>query len=301
MFPDKIERMVLDGVVDSEEYFRGNITAMLLDTDKAVDTFFQSCFEAGPDLCAFYDNSPEKISANLDALYEQLKIAPMPANDGTNYGVVDYGFLRHTVRALAYTPYQAFQPLAEGLALLAQGNASLIFSLNNLPLESNPCSCGTSDPNINENDALLTIACNDAEVQNRTLDQWEDVFNAAANVSAYAEVFSGITMRCQCVLFCMNHIRQSHPYFSGRGQLRRKTRSVDLGEEIHPLLFYSSVTLPASLYVYFLPQCAYAYSTDPVTPLVGAKKMSSLFPGSTTLTQNSTGVCALPSLFGISV
>jgi hypothetical protein len=219
MFPDKIERMVLDGVADTEEFFHGNVTAELLDTDKAVDTFFQSCFEAGPDLCAFYDSSPQKISANLDALYEQLKIAPMPANDSTSYGVVDYGFLRHTIRTLVYTPYQTFQPLAEGLALLAQGNASLIFSLNHSPLESNPCSCGTSDPNINGFDALLTIVCNDADVQNRTLEQWEDVFNATANVSAYAEVLSGIAMRCQCVFFCRNNIHQSRPYFLGRGRL----------------------------------------------------------------------------------
>jgi hypothetical protein len=207
MFPDKIERMVLDGVADTEEYFRGNITAELLDTDKAVDTFFQSCFEAGPDLCAFYDSSPEKISANLDALYEQVKVAPMPAIYGTNYGIVDYGFLRETIYSLVATPYQSFQLLAEGLARLAQGNASLVFALNDSPLESSPCNCWTSDPSINEVDAELTIICNDADVQNQTLEQWEDVFNAAANVSAYSEVLAGVYMRCQCVPFCMSDIR----------------------------------------------------------------------------------------------
>jgi hypothetical protein len=301
MFPDKIERMILDGVTDTVEYFHGNITAELLDTDKAVDTFFQSCFEAGPDLCAFYDSSPEKISANLDTLYEQLKITPMPANDGTNYGIFDYGLLRHTIRGLAYSPYQTFQPLAEGLALLAQGNASLMFSLGYTPLLNNPCSCGTSDPNINGLDALLTIACNDADAQNRTLEQWDEVYNAAANVSAYGEVLVGFGMRCQCVPFFTDRIRRFHPFLTDRGRLRRRTRSVDLGEVTQRLLFYLSATLQASFWLSFRSQCAYAPFSDPITPLVGAKRMSSLFPGSTTLTQNSTGVCALPVLSDIVV
>jgi hypothetical protein len=231
--------MVLDGVADTEAYFHGNVTANLLDTDKAVDMFFQSCFEAGPDLCAFYDSSPEKISANLDALYEQLKIAPMPANDGTNYGVVDYGFLRHTLREFSYSPYQTFQPLAEGLALLAQGNASLLFSLNYVPLESNPCSCGTSDPDINTVDALFAISCNDGDVQNRTLEQWEGVFDAAANVSAYSEVFTGLSMRCQCVPFFRSYLHHPSSIFTGRSRSRRRTLSVDLGEGTQHLLFYS--------------------------------------------------------------
>ena len=129
MYPDKIERMVLDGVADTEEYFRGNVTADLLDTDKAVDVFFDACYEAGPELCAFYDSSPEQISANLDALYDALKVAPVPALiSESSFGVVDYGMLKDLIRNVVYSPYQYFPALAQGLALLLSRSLTLLSS-----------------------------------------------------------------------------------------------------------------------------------------------------------------------------
>ena len=58
----------------------------MLDTDKALDGFFQACYEAGPDTCAFYDSSPAQISTNFDALFDQLKNAPLPEAAATSAG-----------------------------------------------------------------------------------------------------------------------------------------------------------------------------------------------------------------------
>ncbi|KAK0475940.1 hypothetical protein EDD18DRAFT_1366857 [Armillaria luteobubalina] len=66
--PDKIDRMVLDGVM--EGFYTSDWILNLDDTDKALQYFFHGCAAAGPDVCAFYASSVEEISNNLNSLYE---------------------------------------------------------------------------------------------------------------------------------------------------------------------------------------------------------------------------------------
>ncbi|KZV74674.1 hypothetical protein PENSPDRAFT_681844 [Peniophora sp. CONT] len=257
IYPDKIERMVLDGVIDVEGYYAtGNVTFNLLDTDKAVDVFFQACYEAGPELCAFYDTSPEQISANLDALYESLKVAPVPALiSESSFGVVDFGMLKDLIRNIVYTPYQLFPTLAQGLALLRQGNGTVIFELASTT-SSFTCDCASSPDPENGIDALLTILCNDIPPQNYTVSEWQSQYDAATDVSDYADVYFGLAMRCQ-----------SWPVTaSDRVPF---SRSIG-GNTSVPILFVGN-------------------TIDPATPIAGAVATSSRFPGSALLTQNSTG------------
>ncbi|KAK7022930.1 hypothetical protein VNI00_016820 [Paramarasmius palmivorus] len=67
MFPDKVERLVIDGVVDvANDYYTAQWREMLLDADKALQWFFKDCHAAGPELCAFYDESPEAIRSQTE-------------------------------------------------------------------------------------------------------------------------------------------------------------------------------------------------------------------------------------------
>ena len=178
---------------------QGNVSGNLLDTDKAVDVFFNACYEAGPELCAFYDSSPEQISANLDALYDALKVAPVPALiSESSFGVVDYGMLKDLIRNVVYSPYQYFPALAQGLALLEQGNGTAIFEYAGTT-STFSCDCASSTNPENTIDALLTVACNDSPAQNYSVSEWQDQYDSAAEVSAYADVYFGLTMRCQFV------------------------------------------------------------------------------------------------------
>ncbi|VDC03622.1 unnamed protein product [Peniophora sp. CBMAI 1063] len=256
LYPDSIERMVLDGVLDAQEYYAGNVTANLLDTDKAVNVFFQACYEAGPDLCAFYDSSAKQISANLDALYEQLKEAPIPVLiNEASFGFVDYGMLRGIIRDVVYFPYQYFPFLAQGLALLQQGNGTAFFEFAGTT-STFSCDCANSTNPDNGIDALLTVGCNDAPVQNYSVSEWQSQFDTAAGVSEYAEVYFGLALRCQ-----------SWPV----GTSSRVPSPSSLGGNTSaPILFVAN-------------------TIDPATPHVGAVATSALFPGSALLTQNSTG------------
>ncbi|KAF8185203.1 hypothetical protein BJ912DRAFT_927579 [Pholiota molesta] len=97
MFPDKVERIILDGVVDAENYYA-------------------------------YD-----IQKNLTALYDTVRIHPKPVRTKSGYGIVDYKMLHSAVFGSLYMPYASFPELAQGLAALAAGDGSLIFDMMNPP------------------------------------------------------------------------------------------------------------------------------------------------------------------------
>lgn len=70
MFPDRVGRVILDGVVDSEEYYRGSWSGNMAQSDEAVESFFTYCHAAGPEKCAFWANSTQQISARLSAIID---------------------------------------------------------------------------------------------------------------------------------------------------------------------------------------------------------------------------------------
>lgn len=57
LYPDRIGRMIIDGVMDLEDHYNGGWEKSIVDTDEAARFFFKRCFEAGPKLCLFHQNA----------------------------------------------------------------------------------------------------------------------------------------------------------------------------------------------------------------------------------------------------
>ncbi|KAJ7759298.1 hypothetical protein B0H14DRAFT_2404110, partial [Mycena olivaceomarginata] len=95
MFPDNVGRLVIDGVVDSENYFASSNN--LIHTDKVWMAFVNGCVAAGPNGCAFFASAAAEILASLDKLYASLRARPIPVRTNTSFGIVDYSTLRFTI------------------------------------------------------------------------------------------------------------------------------------------------------------------------------------------------------------
>ncbi|KAJ7923509.1 hypothetical protein B0H13DRAFT_1980022, partial [Mycena leptocephala] len=80
MFPENVGRLVIDGVVDSENYFATEWSNNLIDTDKVWMAFIDGCVAAGPEGCG--------------QIYASLRARPIPVRTNTSFGVVDYSMLR---------------------------------------------------------------------------------------------------------------------------------------------------------------------------------------------------------------
>ncbi|CAA7269870.1 unnamed protein product [Cyclocybe aegerita] len=169
MFPDKVERLIIDGVPDVEGYYDMDFSNSVLDADKALQTFFDGCAAAGPDLCAFHSPTSSAIKNRLSALSTSLLEQSVPAYSPSlpAYGVLNYVTLQRALFSALYAPYELFSLLAQGLKALEEGDGSLVYQLAQ-PLAT---------------EETVAIGCTDADL----------VEDGPEEMKAYAERTSGIS------------------------------------------------------------------------------------------------------------
>ncbi|KAJ6569153.1 alpha/beta-hydrolase [Mycena capillaripes] len=257
MFPDKVERILIDGVLDADAWFNANLTIEATDTDKVLQSFFDGCAAAGPDLCAFYEPTAAAIADRLAALTESVRAQPVPVITPTAYGIVDYSLLHSVLFTSFYVPYMLFGPVAQGLAALESGDGSILFSIaQQTPPFQCDCSNDTAPFHLNGGEAVFAIQCGDAVEVTDTLEELRAFYDNAAKTSEFVEFLVG-SNRVSCAGW----------------QVYRKGRfegPVAAANTSFPLLLLTT-------------------SADPVAPKAAALKTLAGFPGSAIFTQDSPG------------
>ncbi|KAF8171854.1 TAP-like protein-domain-containing protein [Pholiota molesta] len=289
--------MILDGVVDSDEYFGNKWSNNLSDTSKALSSFFTSCALAGPSACPFWAPTPDAIRTNLTKLTESVRARPVPVlvspppseSDATrSYGLLDYPTLRHAIFQSLYAPYAVFPILAQGLADLAAGNGTLLFKRFGARGDKPPfeCSCDSEEKHQWDRvmDPSIAVFCNDNPEIPGDLGWAEAYFARMTQASDWADVWAGFLITCQPC--CWRFTNRGWPTFP-KTNFRVTSKKLILAGQIGP--FGGNTSYP----ILFIGNTA-----DPVTPLWGAHKMSKEFSKSVVLTQDSTGHCSIsaPSL-----
>ncbi|KAJ7753230.1 hypothetical protein B0H16DRAFT_1690860 [Mycena metata] len=201
LFPNKVGRVVIDGVLDMDAWYSANLTVQEADTDKALQMFADGCFAAGLNDCAFYAPSSAQITANLQALLASVKTNPLPVITPISYDVFGYTLLKNSLFSSLYSATSLFQLLAEGLANLAKGNASTIYTsfVEVPPFECPADSNSTSPPmpfHDNAFEALFSIACNDASAVNDTVSELQQFYFEAQKVSSFADLWANWRVVC---------------------------------------------------------------------------------------------------------
>ncbi|KAM0322587.1 hypothetical protein ACHAQA_009435 [Verticillium albo-atrum] len=103
MFPDRIDRLVLDGVQNAIDYFHGSDIEMYTDTDLSFSGVFIGCVD-NPDKCPLAVTFPNASASDLEeityGLLETLKYRPIPV-----LGViVDYKLVQGLISNWLYDP-----------------------------------------------------------------------------------------------------------------------------------------------------------------------------------------------------
>ncbi|KAJ7019501.1 TAP-like protein-domain-containing protein [Mycena alexandri] len=247
LFPDKVERILIDA----------NLTIEATDTDKVLQTFFDSCVAAGPDLCAFYESTASAIADRLTALTNSIRKQPVPVVTPTAYGIIDYSALRSVLFTSFYVPYILWGPVAQGLAALEGGDGSILFSITQTaPPFQCDCSNDTVPFHLNNAEAVFAVQCGDGVQVTDTLDELRDFYDNAAKTSQFVEFLVG-GGRVTCAGWKV--------YREGRflGPVAAANTSF-------PLLLLTT-------------------SADPVAPEAAALQTLAGFPGSAIFTQDSPG------------
>jgi pimeloyl-ACP methyl ester carboxylesterase len=277
MFPSRIQRMVLDGVVDSDDYYSGSWTKNLDDTDGIFGKFASYCHTAGPDRCPFWRaGGPEAIEAAYEDLLNAIRDDPLSVPGTTERGpeLITWSDIRLLVAPSLYQPLQLFSKLAELLQDLTEGNGTLFaeHKMRNqaqlcnrnpgLPEEvcEEPFSHGCILPGWSPYDASSAVLCTDAapEEVRFTEAEFENYWHGLRNQSHIMGDYWAQTR-----LSCAGWLAKAKWRFHGPVG----------GNTSHGILYIGN-------------------TLDPVTPLSNARRMTSKFAGASLLQQDSEGHCS---------
>ena len=256
MFPDRIDRMVLDGVVNSHQWYGGSAIEAVEETDTVLNGFFESCL-SNPDQCALAQdgNSAEDLLQSYYALLNTIKYNPFVLGDDPSTGLISYSLVKDLTFQAMYSPTILWPTLASGLHALLSGNITAIAEVfASLGLGGQP----SADPfSPATPDALYGIQCGETSLRSNNLTSLLPIIDATvANSRLAGEAIVELEP-----LACAPWKFFAKERYSGNFQAQ--TRS--------PIVFVGS-------------------PFDPVTPLVSARNMSDGFDGSAVLQHNGYGV-----------
>lgn len=177
MFPGRMGRVILDGVVDIHDYMGGKWLRNLLDTEKIIDYFYETCFEAG-DSCPLWkddDRSGKDIKDRVDELIsarDSSPVALIPDDKSLNVRIITGLDVRNSFKLPVYQPLPAlFEQLARTLAEALEGNYSSIgadlFDGTRMPRLEDACGIANSTART-PGDAQVAILCGDARHEDTT-------------------------------------------------------------------------------------------------------------------------------------
>ncbi|KAK5069493.1 hypothetical protein LTR64_008174 [Lithohypha guttulata] len=260
MFPDKIDRMVLDGNINPTDYYHGLGDEAADDVDRELAFFFDSCAQAGPDYCPL--SGPQSTGPVLQAVFYDFLNG---INNGT-YALRDRNGVRISYKRIKSSLFSYLYSAANFPDLAA--------SIFNLYLATQPGTSSTSGKRQEQQEFNVTERLGLAQYPNVltaiTCGEWDEIPAGDLNdfrelVSIYEErsTFGGDQL-IGIVFACATWNVTARERFGGEFQ------NIRTGA---PILFVNS-------------------DKDPVTPLISAQNSSSGFVDSRVLQHTGAGHCS---------
>ncbi|TQV96849.1 Peptidase S33, tripeptidyl-peptidase [Cordyceps javanica] len=284
LFPGRVGRLVLDGVVNPHGYQDGTAPG-IDDMDEMVRIFFQGCFDARCPLRRPDDTSGASLGRRFWSWAAALQDAPLVVHTGDgNRRYVSAGTVRQLLILAMYHPLADFRPLAAALDAAMRGDAAALSARVLATAEFTPlpdavrANFSSSEPPTMPVDAYMGISCADADdVTGRTLDGWLAALDRYRGVSRVAGPWM-LGAQTLCAGWT------ARPAWSFSGPFTTPTptrpgRAPMPGKPAAPILFLSN-------------------RWDPVTPLRDARIARDTFSGAGLVVQDTMGHCATLGAMG---
>lgn len=132
MQPHRVERVVIDGVVDAADFYRGEWLTNIQDADSVMGKFYEYCHKAGPESCRLHTGeSSEGIKVLVESIIANIKRKPVPvqASNARGPDIITYGDIKRLIGDALYKPLGKFARMAQMLADISHGNGSALADL----------------------------------------------------------------------------------------------------------------------------------------------------------------------------
>ena len=255
MFPDRMDKIVLDGMLNTYEYYAGRDVEEVTDGDAVFEGFVQGCIE-NPEHCALAQDAPtaEELSSKIYNLIYHLKYHPFIGGNDTA-SVIDYVALKLAIQQGLYST-QTWPVLARGIHGLLTGNVTAALAVTAL-------GAGGSATHIYPSEgpeSIFGIRCSETSLKTNNLSSLYPLLNEWFEKSGLlGDIFAVSTLQCSQWRFRAKEI------YSGGWNIATR----------NPVLFVNP-------------------THDPFTPLISAKNASAGFEGSVVLEHNGWGVSYNP-------
>lgn len=263
MFPDRVNRLIVDGVVDAYDYRKTLWLDNLIDTEKDLDLLYYHCARVGYPKCALANSTGSTTSSGVETRVHNILMSlyhnPIPIISRDYPNIITYSDIKGLLFGALYSPIQTFPLVAEILVQLENGTFGSSSSSN------------TSNTSISPNQnahmaaalgagATVAIACSDGESLNGvTKEEFRQHLKNLEKLSPnLGEIWASLR------LSCIHYSVRSHYRFTADW----------VGNTSHPIMEIGN-------------------TADPVTPGRYAKKMAKGFEGAVALIQDSPGHCSL--------
>ncbi|PSN69676.1 hypothetical protein BS50DRAFT_487989, partial [Corynespora cassiicola Philippines] len=265
MFPDRVGRLILDGVVSSDDYTASLGNGSLHDAEKVMHSFYTFCTLSGPDSCSLATptSSAKDIEQRVQTIVKSLYHNPIPIDSPRGPEIFTYSDIKSLLFSSLYQPIAFFRLVSQVLIEIEAGGGKTLEALliANRPLHVYHCPLNGTDPGTYSwYDPQHAILCSDGEDQTSLdIKAFEDYWHLLEGISPTSgAIWSDLRMSCASW-----KIKAVYKYSGNFG-----------GNTSHPILWISN-------------------TADPVTPLQSGRHMQNKFPGSAILVQDSAGHCSI--------
>ena len=264
MHPDKIKRLIIDGVYEAEDYRRARWATNIVDVERVVDAFFRYCYEAGAEKCSLHDSSPDRIRERYFRVLDDVSKSPVAIPLAEPPALVTRKALVSQLFYGTLKPILFFPTIADTIHALETGNQTALTALAPQIVKPTECKCDTT-PDVSrklDNEATFSIACGDGDEKRWDERAFREYYAMLEGLSLF-----GAPMWAELPLQCLEW--KIRPKMRWTGPLKANHTS-------HPIMIISA-------------------RYDPVSPLADARLVQRRFGGAGLLVQESYGHCSLSS------
>lgn len=272
MFPDRVSRLIIDGVSNLDEWYNAFFfEESLSDTDKLYAGFVEECFKA-KESCPLNSikgksfKSAADLKTYIDEFLKELEEEPIPVYlNNSNYGAVTRrSVVTNGIFPALYKPIPTWPILAKNLAALLSGNAT-------------PAYNAYSDSWVS---SIIGDETNTFVVSN---DNWKTGLKAPVHGLKPIQNYS----------LSVPEDSKLVSKYQGSDIFDRASWSIPTTHNFHPQYYPEYPRFKTAE-----PILVLSTTYDPVCPFISAKKAHNSFEGAGFVEQKSYGHCSLsmPSL-----